>query len=73
MHIYRAIKKKVTLSHVYEEVVSLQSRDIQQLEGKFSHFAGHRTPFAVESSFCNSVSPGGGGPKHFPASITNKL
>jgi hypothetical protein len=31
------------------------------------------TPFAVESPFCNTVFPGGGGPKHFPASITNKL
>jgi hypothetical protein len=27
----------------------------------------------VESPFCNTVFPGGGGPKHFPASITNKL
>jgi hypothetical protein len=35
--------------------------------------AGYRTPFAVESPFCNTVSSGGGGPKHFPASITNKL
>jgi hypothetical protein len=35
--------------------------------------SGYRTPFAVESPFCNTVCPGGGGPKHFPASITNKL
>jgi hypothetical protein len=35
--------------------------------------AGYRTPFAVESPFYNTVSPGGGGPKHFPTSITNKL
>jgi hypothetical protein len=34
--------------------------------------AGYRRPFAVESPFCNTVSPGGG-PKHFPTSITNKL
>jgi hypothetical protein len=30
-----------------------------------------RTTFAVESPLYNTVSPGGGGPKHFPASITN--
>jgi hypothetical protein len=35
--------------------------------------AGYRTPFSVESPFCNTVSPGGGGLKHFPAPITNKL
>jgi hypothetical protein len=40
---------------------------------KFMDHAGYRTPFAAESPFCNTVSPGGGGPKHFPASITNKL
>jgi hypothetical protein len=34
--------------------------------------AGYRTPFAMESPFCNMVSPGGGGPKHFPSSFTNK-
>jgi hypothetical protein len=33
--------------------------------------AGYRTPFAVESPFCNTVSAGGGDPKHFPASIIN--
>jgi hypothetical protein len=27
----------------------------------------------VESPFCNMVSLGGGGPKHFPTSITNFL
>jgi hypothetical protein len=27
----------------------------------------------VESPFCKTVSPGDGGPKHFPASITNTL
>jgi hypothetical protein len=31
----------------------------------------YRTPFAVKSPFCNTVSPGGEGPKHFPASVTN--
>jgi hypothetical protein len=39
---------------------------------KITH-AGYRMPFAVESPFCNTVSSGGGGPKHFPASITSKL
>jgi hypothetical protein len=33
----------------------------------------YRTPFPVESPFCNAVSPGGGGPKHLPVSIKNKL
>jgi hypothetical protein len=41
--------------------------------GAILHPAVYRTPFAVESPFYNMVSPGGGGPKHFPASITNKL
>jgi hypothetical protein len=35
--------------------------------------AGYKTPFTVESPFYNMVSPSGGGPKHFPASITNTL
>jgi hypothetical protein len=40
----------------------------------FLYPTGYRTPCAVVSPFCNTVSPGGGGgPKHFPASITNKL
>jgi hypothetical protein len=28
---------------------------------------------AVKSPCCNTISPGDGGPKHFPASTTNKL
>jgi hypothetical protein len=58
-------KKKVTLSHVHNEVTS---------EPTITRYpAGYRTPFAVESPFCNTISPGVGGPKHFPASITNKF
>jgi hypothetical protein len=33
--------------------------------GARNYPAGYRTPFAVESPFCNTVSPGGSGPKHF--------
>jgi hypothetical protein len=47
------------------------------LLGKLSKsvYSAFRTPFAVEKPFYNTVSPGGGGggSKHFAASITNKL
>jgi hypothetical protein len=78
-------KKKVTLSDVYNEITSeptitwytivRKTLKVCNWRGKVfrTAAAGYRTPFAVESPFCNTVSPGGGGPKHFPASITNKL
>jgi hypothetical protein len=46
--------------------------ETQLLQSWSSQTTGYRTPFAVESPFCNTVSPGGGRPKHFPASIRNK-
>jgi hypothetical protein len=61
-------KKKVTLSHVYNEVTSEPTiTRYTTMLGKLSKFvcnSAYRTPFAVESTFCNTVSPGGG-PKHF--------
>jgi hypothetical protein len=39
--------------------------------GKCFGPVSYRTPLAVESPFCNTVSPGDGGSKHFPASVTN--
>jgi hypothetical protein len=70
-------KKKATLSHVHNKVTGEHTKCgtavVQLLQSWSSHTAGYRTPFDVESPSCNTVSPGGGGPKHFLASITNKL
>jgi hypothetical protein len=51
----------------------LVALDIINAIGSKAYPAEYRTPFAVESPFCNTVSPGDCGPKHFTASITNKL
>jgi hypothetical protein len=56
-----------------DDVLDIPPALAQLLQSWSSQTAGYRTPFAVESPFCSTVSPGGGGPKHFPASITNKL
>jgi hypothetical protein len=61
-------EKKMRHGHFVED----KYRAIQK-EGNTFTCSVSRTPFAVELPFCNTVSPGGGGPKHFPASITNKL
>jgi hypothetical protein len=56
-----------------DDILDIPPAVTQLLHNWSSKTAGYRTPFAVESPFCNTVSPGGGGPNHFPASITNKL
>jgi hypothetical protein len=57
----------------YSKHVQGNSKKKVTLSHVYIYPAGHRKSFAVESPFCNTVSPGGGGPKHFPTSITNKL
>jgi hypothetical protein len=71
------LKKKKTLSYVYNELNSRPTKcgtaAAQLLQSWYSQTAGYRKPFAVELPFCKTVFPGGGGPKYIPASITNKL
>jgi hypothetical protein len=49
------------------------AKDVLDTERTAKDVLDTERPFAAESPFCNTVSPGGGSPKHFPASITNKL
>jgi hypothetical protein len=55
-----------------DDVLDIPRAVAQLLQSWSPQTAGYRTPFAVESPFCNTVSPGGGGPIHLPASITKK-
>jgi hypothetical protein len=92
-------KKKVTLSHVYNEVTSEPTitrhttivRKILKVcnwRGKVFRAAVAKgdgvakwrsVSCRIQNAFCCAVAilqhglPGGGGPKHFPASNTNKL
>jgi hypothetical protein len=82
------LKKKVTLSHVHNEVTSeptiTRYTTVRKTRGKMFRVAAARVDRVAKWGlrrkkafcilpFCNTVSPGGGGPKHFQASITNKL
>jgi hypothetical protein len=61
-------KKKVTLSHVYNEVTSEPTVTRYTVVGD-----SKRRAFCCGVAILQHGLPGGGGPKQVPASITNKL